>query len=142
MILGLQASIHGLRRKQTKDIIQLHIISNPASHLQRGPTKQSKPTNEAPAPTYTREGPLTRHAANDGDQAAEWGRLNPRFSRTWTGSRPAQLRKEDCHRHPNVGCQCSRAFLTQVPTSPHYIRGLHTPSQVIHNFHSFHKEKE
>ena len=142
MILGLQAPIHRLRRKQTKDATQFHRISNPTSHLQRGPTKQSKLTNEAPAPTYTREGPLTSRPAKDGDQATEWGWLNPRFGRTWTGSRPAQLRKEGCHRHPNVGCQRSRAFLTKEPTSPHYIRGLHRPSQVIHNFHLFNKEKE
>ena len=142
MILGLQAPIHRLRQKQTKDTTQFHRISNPTSHLQRGPTKQSKPTNKAPAPTYTREGPLTSHPAKDGDQAAEWGRLNPRFGRTWTGSRPAQLRKEGCHRYPNVGCQHSHAYLTQEPTSPHYKKSFHTPSHGIHSSHHIHKEKE
>jgi len=86
VILGLQAPIHRLRQKQTKDTTQLHRISNPVSHLQRGPTKQSKPTNETPAPTYTREGPLTSHPAKDGGQRQRCG-----AGRTQTGTRPGAL---------------------------------------------------
>ena len=68
MILGFQAPIRGIGQKHTKDATQLHRISNPASHLRRESTKQGKPTNEAPAPTYTQEGPLTSHPAKDGGQ--------------------------------------------------------------------------
>ena len=73
MKLGLQAPIRGIRQKQTKDTTQLHRIPNPASHLQREPTKQSKSTNEAPAPTYSQEGPLTSHPAKDGGQRRQSG---------------------------------------------------------------------
>ena len=86
MILGLQAPIHGIRQKHTKDATQKHKISNPASHLPREPTKQSKPTNETPAPTYTREGPLTSHPAKDGGQRQRCG-----AGRTQTGTRPGAL---------------------------------------------------
>ena len=86
MILGLQAPIHGIGQKHTKDVTQLHRISNPASHLQRGPTKLGKPTNEAPAPTYTQGGPHTSHPAKDGGQRRQYG-----AGRTPASAEPGQV---------------------------------------------------
>ena len=55
------------------DTTQMYEISNPSSHLQRGPTKQGKPTNEAPTPTYDQEGPLTSLPAKFGGQRWQSG---------------------------------------------------------------------
>ena len=75
-------------------------------------------------------------------KAAMWGRPNPKFGRTWTGSQPPQPWKEGCHRLAEVSCQHSHAYLTQEPTSPHYKKSFHTPSHGIHSSHHIHKEKE
>ena len=113
MILGLQAPIHRLRQKQTKDTTQFHRISNPTSHLQRGPTKQSKPTNEAPALTYTREGPLTSYTAKDSDQRRQSG-----AGRTSSSAEPGLV--------PGP-LSFGRKVATTISTSPHNIRSLHNP---------------
>jgi len=46
----------------------MHRISNDASHLQRGPNWQSKPTYKGPAPTYTGEDPHVSHPAKGGSE--------------------------------------------------------------------------
>jgi len=68
VILGLQAPIRGIRRKKAQDAIEIHKRLHLASHLQRGPTRQSKPTNEALAPTYTEEGPPASDPTKDSGQ--------------------------------------------------------------------------
>ena len=68
MILELQAPIRGIRQKHTKDATQMHRISNPTSHLQRGPTRPSKSTYKGPAPTYTNKDPPVSHLDKDGGQ--------------------------------------------------------------------------
>ena len=143
VILGLQAPIREIRQKHTKDVTQLHRIPNPASHLQREPTRQSKLTNEALGTDIYSRG-LTYQSPCKGrwSKAAMWGRPNPKFGRTWTGSQPPQPWKEGCHCLAVVGCQHSRAYLTREPTSPHYKRSLHTPSHGIHSSHHIHKEEE
>ena len=67
-------------------------------------------------------------------KAAMWGRPNPKFGRTWTGSQPPQPWKEGCHRLAEVDYQRSRPYLSQEPTFPHYIKSLHTPSQTHTTF--------
>ena len=91
MILDLQAPMCGIRQKQTQDAMEMHRKSNPASHLQRGPTRQSKPTNKAPSPTYTEEDPPASHPAKDDGERQYQGVGRPPGSAE-PGLAPVQVR--------------------------------------------------
>ena len=139
MNLGLQAPICGIRQKCTKDATQVYRKSNPASNLQRGPTRQSKRTNKTPAPTYSEEGPPTSHPSKGSGQRWQCGAgRTPGSAEPGRVPVPPQLWKEGCHRHPNIGYQHSRPYLTREPTSPHYKRASTHPLKALNSFHSFH----
>ena len=135
MILGLQAPIPGIKQKRTQDAAQVHRKSNPASHLQRGPHCQNKTDVSNPGTNLPeKRAHIPVSLQKSVSKGGRRGRPNPRFGRTWTGSRPPQPWKEGCHRLAEVDYQCSRPYLSQEPTFPHYIKSLHTPSQTHTTF--------
>ena len=121
MNLGWQAPIHRIRQKHTKDATRMHRISNPVSHLQRRPTRQSKPTNEAPAPTYTEEGPPTSDPAKDIGQRLQWG-----FGWTLGSAEPRRAPS-----HLSFGRKVSTAIPTSVTSVPALFSPGNRPLQAI-----------
>ena len=145
MILGLQPPIHEIRKKHTKDATQVHEISNPVSHLQRGPTKQDKSMNKAQAPTYNQENPLTSLPTKVGGQRRQRG-----LGRTPGSAKPGQVPGP-----LSFGRKVATAIITSVTSVPALIspgnRPLHTikgpPHTLLrhsefHSFHHIHMEKE
>ena len=144
MNLGLQAPVHGIRRKQVQDATKIHKRLHPASHLQRGPTRQRKSTYKAPAPTYTRQGstcqsPQPKAVARGGEVGPAESQVRPNLD--WHQSR--------CTLADDLFLSSQRRlskfpYLKMTGTNrSSYKRGLHLPSQAF-NFsfsYTFKEEK-
>jgi hypothetical protein len=131
----LQAPLRGIRQKRIKDETQMHRISDPASHLQRGAHKSEKKDEQSPGTDIIlKRAHLT---VTHPKAAVKGGHVGPAEPQVWPNldgfpapsAMEGRLPPPSQRRYPR-----SRAYLTREPTSPHYLRVSTHPLKASNSF--------
>ena len=130
----MQAPIHGIRQKHIKDAKQMHIISNPASHLQRRAHKSEKTNEQSPGTdVILKRAHLAVTHPKAAEKGGQVGLAEPLVRLNLDGFPPPSALEG---RSPPPSQRRLSMFLrlSQPETDVFTLyKGLHSPSQCIHS---------